>query len=77
MLNSYHDVYERSCVRNDMMTSKLISALYRQSKHFKIQVLRNNYYTNFVWLEALTMLINNPINIILINPNIILYYVFS
>ena len=30
---------------------------------------------HFVWLEALTMLLNNPINIFLINQNIILYHV--
>ena len=28
-----------------------------------------------VWLDALTMSVNNPINIFLINPNIILYHV--
>ena len=31
--------------------------------------------THFVWLEALTLLLNNPINILLINPNIILDHV--
>ena len=31
---------------------------------------------HLVWLDALTTLVNNPINII-INPNIILYQVFS
>ena len=30
---------------------------------------------HFVWLDALTMPVNNPINIFLINPNIILYHV--
>ena len=30
--------------------------------------------THFVWLEAVTMLVKNPINIFLINPGIILYY---
>ena len=30
--------------------------------------------THFVWLDPLAMLINNPINIFLINPNIILCY---
>ena len=29
---------------------------------------------HFVWINALTMLINNPINTFLANPNIILYY---
>ena len=32
--------------------------------------------THLVWLEALTTLVNNPINNFLINPNIILYHVF-
>ena len=32
---------------------------------------------HFVGLDELTMLINNPINIFLINLNIILYHVFS
>ena len=31
-------------------------------------------YTHLVWLDALTMLINNPINIFLMNQNIVLYY---
>ena len=31
--------------------------------------------TQFVWSDALTMLINNPINLFLINPNVILYHV--
>ena len=30
--------------------------------------------TYFVWLEALTLLANNPINIFLRNPNKIFYY---
>ena len=30
--------------------------------------------THFVWLEALTMLVNNPISVFLRNLNIILYY---
>ena len=30
--------------------------------------------THFVSLEAVTMLVKNPINIFLINPGIILYY---
>ena len=33
--------------------------------------------SHFVWLDVISMPINNPINIFLINPNIILYYVFS
>ena len=31
--------------------------------------------TRFLWLEVLTVLVNNTINIFLIIPNIILYYV--
>ena len=30
---------------------------------------------HFVWLGSLTRPINNPINIFLINPNIILYHI--
>ena len=30
---------------------------------------------HFVWKDALTMSVNNPINIFLINSNIILYHV--
>ena len=32
---------------------------------------------HFLWLEALTMSINNPTNIFLISPNIILDHIFS
>ena len=32
--------------------------------------------THFVWLDGLTILVNNPINIFLINPNIVLYYIY-
>ena len=31
--------------------------------------------THFVWLDSLTRPVNNPINIFLINPNIVLHYV--
>ena len=34
-------------------------------------------YTYFIWLEALTKLVNNTINIFLINANILLQHVFS
>ena len=30
---------------------------------------------HFVWLDPLTRPVSNPINILLINPNIILYHV--
>ena len=30
---------------------------------------------HFLWLDELTMLVNNPINIFLFNPNIISYHV--
>ena len=33
--------------------------------------------THSLWLDALTMSVNNPINIFLINSNNVLYYVFS
>ena len=29
---------------------------------------------HFAWLDALTMLVNNPINIFLINPSIISFF---
>ena len=32
---------------------------------------------HFVWLDALTMLINNPVNVFLLMPNVILYHAFS
>ena len=32
--------------------------------------------THFVWLDGLTIPVNNPINIFLINPNIVLYYIY-
>ena len=32
--------------------------------------------THFVWLNGLTIPVNNPINIFLINPNIVLYYIY-
>ena len=32
---------------------------------------------HFMWLEALTMLTNNRINIFLINPNSFIYYFYS
>ena len=37
MLVVYHAVYQRSCVWNDIMTSKLISPICCQSNHFRIQ----------------------------------------
>ena len=31
--------------------------------------------THFAWLDALTMSVNNPVYIFLVNPNIFWYYV--
>ena len=53
---------------NEILDYKLIKVV----SIIHIWLLKN---THFLWLDALTMPLNNPINNLLINTYIILYYV--